>query len=134
MSNGPHRAQFWAEFIPSRSQFPAPDLLRSHFSHASFTKFCDCGCNSFAVVILPELSLQPLIPPDESRRGHVAFFTACFQLADSDRTLDIILFADARGYLDYVEVDCCSNAYPVPDAIRVTEPPYHTYPAATQCT
>jgi hypothetical protein len=134
MSNGPHRAQFWVEFIPRHCQFADPHLLRSHFAQASLSDFCDCGCNSFSTVILPEASLRPLIPPDESRSGHVAFFTSAFQLADSDRTLEIILFADARGYLDYVEIDCCSNAYPVPDVIRVKEPPYHVHPAATQCT
>jgi hypothetical protein len=36
--------------------------------------------------------------------------------------------------LDYVELDCCANSYPVPDVIRVKEPPYHVHPAATPCT
>ena len=134
MSNGPHRAQFWAEFIPSHCQFPDAALLRTHFAAGSFGEFCDCGCNSFRVVIPAEMSLQPLIAADDSRRGHVAFFECDFRLADSDRTLEIILFADARGYVDYVEVDSCANSYPVPEVIRVQEPPYHVHPAATQCT
>ena len=134
MSNGPHKAAFWAEFIPSRCHFPDPKLLRRHFQQASFTEFCDCGCNNFKVVIPPDAELPPLITPDETRRGHVAFFESDFRFADSDRTLEIILFADSRGYLDYVEVDCCANSYPIPDVIRVEEPPYHVHPAAMQCT
>ena len=133
MSNGPHKAVFWAEFIPAHCQFPDPELLRRHFQHASFTDFCACGCNNFAVVIPPDVELPPLTSP-HSGPGHVAFFESDFQLADSDRTLEIILFADARGYLDYVEIDCCANSYPVPDVIRVKEPPYHVHPAAAQCT
>src|SRR5438067_10019594 len=99
MSNGPHKAAFWAEFIPAHCQFPDPELLRHHFQHASFTDFCDCGCNNFAVVIPPGVELPPLTSP-HTGPGHVAFF-------------------DTRGYLDYVEVDCCANSYPVPDIIRV---------------
>jgi len=63
MSNGPHKAAFWAEFVPSHCQFPDPELLRRHFQHASFTDFCDCGCNNFAVVIPPDVQLPPLTSP-----------------------------------------------------------------------
>jgi hypothetical protein len=133
MSNGPRKAAFWAEFIPAHCQFPDLELLRRHFQHASFTDFWDCGCNNFKVVIPPDVELPPLTEP-HSQRGHVAFFESDFQLDDSDRTLEIILFADNRGYLDYVEVDCCANSYPVPDIIRVKERSYHVHPAATRCT
>lgn len=42
------------------------------------------------------------------------------------KTLEIVLFADARGHLDYVEVDCCANSYPVPVNVVVEGPPFHT--------
>jgi hypothetical protein len=43
-----------------------------------------------------------------------------------DRTLEIILFADPNGNLDYIEVDCCANSYPIPDLVEVDERPFNT--------
>jgi hypothetical protein len=128
MSNGPHKAAFWADFIPEHRGFPNPQRLRTHFERASFSDFCDCGCNSFKVHVPPEPALHPIAPP--SNRGG-AIFESDFYLDEPGRTLEIILFADARGYLNYVEVDCCANSYPVPEIIRVKEPPYHVHPIAT---
>jgi hypothetical protein len=113
MSNGAHKSAFWAEFIPSHCHFPDAELLRRHFQSASFTDFCDCGYNNFAVVIPPDVQLPPITKP-HSGPSHSPFFECDFRLADSDRTLEIILFADTRGYLDYVEIDCCANSYSSP--------------------
>ena len=44
-----------------------------------------------------------------------------------ERTLEIILFANSDGDLDYVEVDCCANSYPVPDMIEADVQPFHTW-------
>lgn len=131
MSNGPDKAAFWAKFIPDHCQFPDSELLRSHFEHAAFSDFCDCGCNNFKVEIRDDTKLDPIAPPHEGP-GHSPFFECDFYLDEPGKTLEIILFADARGYLDYVEIDCCANSYPVPDTIRVKEPPYHVHSFATR--
>jgi hypothetical protein len=62
----------------------------------------------------------PLVIPDGGIQRR-AIFTADFKMADQ-RTLEIILFANGAGNLDYIEVDCCANSYPVPDRIEVGQP------------
>ena len=120
----PQRLAFWVEFIVQRSGFPAPQRLAEQFAAATFTEFCDCGCNSFAVAIPSDATLQPIAT---SAGGYGAVFESCFRLAPSDKSLEIILFADAPGHLSYVEIDCNGNSEPVPESIQVSGAPYHVH-------
>lgn len=120
MLNGPARAEFWKEFVVSRCGYPAPERLRGQLADAEYSEFCDCGCNSFAVKVAQ--GAQPLV---RSGGGYGSIYTADFKLSDQ-RTLEIILFADDAGNLAYVEVDCCANSEPVPDAIDAADEPFHT--------
>jgi len=127
MPNGPDRAQFWKEFLVERCDYPAPERLRAQLAEAVFSDFCDCGCNSFAVEV--PVGVAPLAnarrnPPE----GSGAIYTADFEMGDG-RTLEIILFAGDSGNLDYVEVDCCANSYPVPDHISVEGEPFRRWEA-----
>jgi len=121
MANDLARAEFWKGFVANQCEYPAADRLRAQLADAEFYDFCECGCNSFAVKANKDA--PPLVPP-HSGPGHRAIYTADFKMAD-DRTLEIILFADPSGNLDYIEVDCCANSYPVPDLIEVGQP-FHT--------
>src|SRR5947209_5410816 len=121
MANGPARAEFWKEFVANRCEYPAPDRLRAQLADAEFYDFCECGCNSFAVKANEDA--PPLVPP-HGGPGHRSIYTADFKMPD-DRTLEIILFADPNGNLDYIEVDCCANSYPIPDLVEVGERPFH---------
>ncbi|HEY5721531.1 MAG TPA: hypothetical protein VIT45_04340 [Allosphingosinicella sp.] len=121
MANGPARAAFWMEFVTDRCDYPAPDRLRAQLTNAEFSEFCGCGCNSFAVRVKPDVA-----PLARSGGSHGAIFAADFKLAD-DRTLEIILFANEEGNLDYIEVDCCANSCPVPDVIDVTPEPFRKW-------
>jgi hypothetical protein len=123
MANGLPRAEFWKGFVADRCEYPAADRLRAQLSEAEFSAFCDCGCNSFAVK--PTRGAPVLVAPD-GEVGHRAIYTADFRLAD-ERTLEIILFADGGGNLDYIEVDCCANSEPVPDTVEVDAQPFHTW-------
>jgi hypothetical protein len=123
MNNTPERAEFWKEFICTKCQFPAPDKLRAQLSCARFSEFCNCGCNSFKVHLSEGAEVPPLAQP--GRYG--AVFEADFHLDDEGKTLEIILFAGKNGNLEYVEIDCCGNSFPVPDAINVKEPPFHVH-------
>lgn len=49
----------------------------------------------------------------------------------NNRTLEILLFADADGNLSYVEIDCCGNSYPVPDKFVAQQPPFNVYTNVT---
>ncbi len=121
MPNDLARAEFWREFILTRSGYPALDRLRSQFVEAEFSEFCDCGCNSFAVKTCPDI--PPLVPPGGQ---YGSIYEVDFMLKD-EQTLEIILFAGEDGNLAYVEVDCCANSYPVPDVIEPQAEPFHTH-------
>jgi hypothetical protein len=122
MANGPARAEFWKEFVTARSGYPAPERLRAQLAEAEFSDFCDCGCNSFAV---KATNGTPPLTPGHDGPGHRAIYEAEFKMAD-ERTLEVILFANCDGDLDYIEVDCCANSYPVPDVIEADAQPFHT--------
>jgi hypothetical protein len=127
MENGPGRADYWIGFILDHCHFPSIERLREQFKNCQFTTFCDCGCNSFGLKIADGTSVRPLLPPilEDVREGHWSIYEADFLLVDG-KSLEIILFADRKGNLAYVEIDYCANAYPVPEKIEVTCPPYHS--------
>jgi len=122
MTNTLERAQFWAEFICTRCQFPEPEKLRAQFLCATLSDFCECGCNSFAVTIPEGASVAPIAT--KGRYGLV--FEADFRLGGEMSTLDIMLFAGKDGNLRRVEINYYANLHPVPDVIDVEEP-FHVY-------
>jgi hypothetical protein len=125
MENGPERAEFWQTFILEKAGYPSPSRLRQHFENAEFTDFCNCGCNSFGLRVATDRSVALLLPTSTEERGRIAIHEADFRLADG-KTLEIIIFVDRNGFLDFVEVDCCANSYPIPAEVEVAEPPFHT--------
>lgn len=131
MANDPTRAAFWKHFLLEKCAYPAPALLRRQLDHAELSEDCACGCNSYKVRIDPAHA-EPLLPPEAEPRGtgRIFVFEANFRMPD-DLSLEVMIFANDRGHLDYVEVDCCFNSYPVPDAVVVEEPPYHWWAAET---
>src|SRR6476620_5043861 len=124
----PQRVAFWIELIVQRSEFPAPQLLAAQFAAAEFSEFCDCGCNSFAVTIPRNATVLPFATPT---KGEGAVFECSFRLSPSDKSVEIMLFADAAGNLSYVEIDCNANSQPVPDLIHITGAPYHVHASSS---
>ena len=123
MINDLARATFWKTFILQRCGFPNPESLVVQFENAEFLDFCACGCNGFAVRIKPDANIVPLV--SVGRYGLI--FEADFHLVGEGKTLEILLFAGSSGYLEYVEIDCCANSFPIPDEIQVDGPPYHRF-------
>ena len=123
MVNDLARATFWKTFILQRCGFPNPESQVAQFENAEFSDFCTCGCNSFAVHIKTDKNIAPFA--SVGRYGLI--FEANFNLLDEGKTLEILLFAGSSGYLEYVEIDCCANSFPVPEEIQVAGPPYHRF-------
>jgi hypothetical protein len=117
------RLKFWVDFIVNHSGFPALDKLAAQFAAASFSEFCNCGCNSFKVSVSDASGLRPIAKPGD-RSGVGAVYESSFYLESSGKSLELILFADSAGNLAYVEIDCNANSEPVPEVIRVGKP-YH---------
>lgn len=123
MENTVERARVWADFICTKCQFPAPARLRAQFAHARFSEFCECGCNSFKVEVAETADIEPIAAAD----GYGAVFEANFRLSGSEKTLEIILFSGKGGNLEYLEIGCCANSFPVPKDIAVVESPFHVH-------
>ncbi len=121
MPNDAARAEFWKEFILSRCHYPAPERLRAHFSAATPHNFCECGCNSFEIVVSKGAAV-PLTAPGRSGM----FFEADFRMGDG-RQLEVLLFADEQGNLAGVDVQCQGNTEPVPDELCLDDEPFHVW-------
>ncbi len=117
--NSSATAAFWIEFLLKECQFPNPAALRKHLENAEFSEFCECGCNSFKVKTAS--GSEPIADP--GKYGMV--FEANFYLKEEGKTLEVALFTGESGCVEYVEVDCCANSYPVPEVIEVKGAPYH---------
>jgi hypothetical protein len=116
--------EFWKEFLVTHTGFPHPERLAAQLAAASFSEFCDCGCNSFAVAVPPEAGVAPLSEPG---KGYGAFFQSALRLEPSGKSLEIVLFSDETGNLAFVEIDCNGNSEPVPAAIHVNGAPCHVH-------
>jgi len=127
MANTPQRAEWWKEFICTKCQFPAPEKLRAQFFAAELTEFCDCGCNSFKVQLPDGCDVAPIAAVG----SYGKVFEANFHLSEEEKTLEVFLFADEKGNLAYVEIDCCANSFPVPDSVSVIEPPFYVDASST---
>jgi hypothetical protein len=123
--NNQHSAKIWVEFICGKAGFSNPSKLREQFDSASFSEFCDCGCNSFKVSVDKTTGVKPISEPGE----YGAFFESDFyekgDNQDPPRTLEFVLFSDEEGYLSYVEIDYCANTFPVPESVEVESEPFH---------
>lgn len=100
------------------------------FSHGTLSRLCDCGCNSYNFELDDGADVAPLGPP--SNRGGVAFLLA-FETEEPKGTIEFMIYVDAKGDLDGMDVDFMGNTSPVPDSFSIVEPPYHVYgPLARQ--
>ena len=93
----------------------------SNFEKGRITRLCDCGCNSFDIEVDEHSGALPLAQPSE-RGGMVVQLE--FYTAEEGRTVGVSVFADKRGHLSGMDVDCSGNAYPMPDAPKLKEPPF----------
>ena len=120
MSNGPGKAESWTEFLATRPEFPRGERLRAALRAGAITRLCDCGCNSYDIQV-PEGACDRIAAPGRSG----AVFQISFSTGDDSGSLELVVFADARGQLSGIEVDYCANSFPVPDNVQIKEPPYH---------
>jgi hypothetical protein len=124
MPNSAEHARRWTEFLAMRSEIRNGWRLSEHFRAGRITRLCDCGCNSYEIEVVPEQGLLPLVGPS-NHRGSV--FQLEFRTRDESRTVGLSVFADERGYLSGIDVDCSGNAFPMMESPQLIEPPFHTY-------
>lgn len=118
MANDAARAAYWQDFVIARCGFPNPERLAEQFEGAEFADFCDCGCNSFGVVVRP--GTPPLAR--NAKQGGVVF-NADFAMGTSNQ-LEIMLSVDKAGNLDRVDIMCNANSSPVSDPVFASLQPF----------
>ncbi|WP_444902870.1 hypothetical protein ACJJIU_13180 [Microbulbifer sp. CnH-101-E] len=117
--NNEQRARDWINFILERCQFPDAKALKNHLDKAVFSEFCQCGCNSFKVLV-PTFTKAIAVP---GKYGVI--FEANFNLAEAGKTLEVLIFSGKSGMVEYIEIDCCGNNLPVPEVVEVVGEPFH---------
>lgn len=126
MTNTAATAERWTNFIAGRPEFPAGTKLHTAFQFGKITRLCDCGCNAFEFEIPDDAPLEPLV---NSGGGYGAIFELSFEASELDtverKSIEFIVFADNRGHFSGIEVDYCGNSFPVPEILKIHEPPYH---------
>ncbi len=127
--NSPELASQWTEFVAARKEFPRSEELLEHFNAGTFTRICDCGCNSYDLKVEKHDGLKPLMP---ARQRSGCVLSVAFYFADRPGSLEIDIFVDADGYLAGVDVACNANSEPVPEKPQLAEPPYHVHGALMQ--
>lgn len=123
--NNENRARDWINFILERGQFPDAQALKDHLEKAVFTEFCQCGCNSFKVLV-------PASTKAIATQGkYGVIFEVNFNLAEAGKTLEILMFSGKSGMVEYIEIDCCGNNFPVPEVVKVIGEPFHVSASST---
>jgi hypothetical protein len=123
MQNNLKCALSWVEFILERCPFKNREALIAQFANAQFEEFCNCGCNSFALV----LAEPERVPPIASGNRYGPVYQADFRdinALDNLRWLEIQFFADATGHLKRVDIQYVGNCLPVPEQLVLENEPF----------
>jgi len=127
MSNGAEAAVRWTRFLASRAYIPRAHLIQEHFAAGTLSRLCECGCQSFDLAISSDAVIEPLVPP--ASRGGCALDLGYYvsDVTEPRRTVSILIFVDARGYLSSIEVNHQGNTSAMPERVDLEEPPFHIY-------
>ncbi|MET3373630.1 hypothetical protein ABIC89_002692 [Variovorax boronicumulans] len=121
MKNSAVTARKWTKFVAARKEFPFGEKILAAFDAGSITGLCECGCNSFSFYV-DDPSVAPLVEPD----GSACVFTLDFRTARVDATLSLCVFTDAKGNFSGMDVDYCANSLPMPEKVKLLEPPFRS--------
>jgi hypothetical protein len=111
MANSEATAKKWMAWLLEQHEIPFRLALSSYFANPTFGRFCDCGCNSFDLLV-PDNSDLPALCTADGTGG--MFFEIDFALREN-RQLEFLFFCDRSGRLNGVDVEISGNNFPVPD-------------------
>jgi hypothetical protein len=110
MANSAATAKKWMSWLLTRDEIPFRASLAGYFAEPTVGRLCDCGCNSFELVVPNDCDLPALCPSGSSGM----FFEMDFALPDN-QLLEFLFFCDRHGRLEGVDVEVSGNSVPVPD-------------------
>jgi hypothetical protein len=114
MANTEATAKRWMQWLLEREEIPFRASLAPYFANPTFSRLCDCGCNSFDLA-MTEKDLPLLCAPGE--RGGM-FFELDYELTE-DRQLEFLFFVDKAGRLTGVDIEVSGNNFPVPESPQI---------------
>lgn len=107
MPNSMEHARDWLNILLS-IELPKHEIFALHVKAGSISSLCKCGCHGFGFEIPEDLDLMPLA----SSSG---LFCEVFFKSNGDEDIDILLFADDRGYFSGADVIWGPNIEAMPD-------------------
>jgi hypothetical protein len=96
MSNSRTQAADLLSFLLTQD-LPFDEPLRSQVAVGKVGELCNCGCHGFAFEVSQQANVRPL------QEGAGVFYELVFA-SNYPEEIDILLFTDERGYLNWVDV------------------------------
>jgi len=115
MANTEATAKRWMKWLLEREEIPFRAALAAYFDNPSFSRLCDCGCNSFDLAISENGDLPPLCRA--AKHGGM-FFELDYELPDSHQ-LEFLFFVDEFGRLSGIDIEVSGNNFPVPESPQI---------------
>lgn len=110
MTNSLQHATGWLGFLLEQD-LPFGEALRSQIAVGRVGELCNCGCQGFAFEVAPDSRALPL------QQGAGVFYELAFT-SNFPEEIDILLFTDEHGYLDWIDVTYgACNVEPMPEGI-----------------
>lgn len=110
MPHSQQHADRWLRLVAQQS-LPGGDAFASHVAAGQITSLCTCGCHGFEFSVPHDTQLQPLT------NGSGLYCELAFE-SNGTEQIDILLFADARGYFAGADVTLgTANVGPMPDNV-----------------
>jgi hypothetical protein len=114
MPNSQTQATDLLSFLLTQN-LPFDEALRSQVAIGKVGELCNCGCHGFAFEVPQQANVRPL------QEGAGVFYELVFA-SNYPEEIDILLFTDERGYLNWVDVTYgACNVEPVPEGIVLGE-------------
>lgn len=110
MANTQAHAQEWISFLLLQD-LPFIERLSEQIAVGNVGRLCQCGCHGFEFKVPPDATTPPL------QAGRGLFYELAFT-SNLTEEIDMLLFTDERGYLNWVDVTYGpSNTGPMPEGL-----------------
>jgi hypothetical protein len=112
VQNSDAHANKWLRLV-AEQPLPVEGVFRTHVAAGQIASLCSCGCHGFGFNVPPGRLLRRLTT-ESGLYCELAF------RSNMAEEINVLLFADDRGYFSAAKVTYGANLEPMPDAIDVT--------------
>jgi len=112
MPNSEDHANRWLQLLASQ-RLPGAETFRTHVAAGRISSLCTCGCHGFGFSVPADARL------DRLTTGSGLYCEIAFA-SNAEEEINVLLFADERGYFCEAKITLGSNVEPMPDTIIAT--------------